>query len=246
MRWKQIRKIMLKKTQRVENMFLVIPLDFCLPPMFILCMGTMKSSETNKQKQKVNMLKHEAIALECKEQNVKFRKWADKGQWKTFHSSHYDWWAFPIDKPSSSYGTKYKLGEIQLAKLRDNPHFIQHLRSNAILVCRSWGWDLQAGKQIKDATPDQRWQRWPIRLSKMCRSLQIFKQDDLFRNSLKLGIDLLKEYKKFTYGGKDLTPYFYEKWQALNNPHHEKPEHEAKEVNGRIDPIKQEENRKDD
>ena len=34
-------------------------------------------------------------------------------KWATFHHSHYDWWAFPIDQPSS-YGSAYQVGKEEL------------------------------------------------------------------------------------------------------------------------------------
>ncbi len=44
-------------------------------------------------------------------QNVKFKQWTQKGSWDVFHSSHYDWWAFPIDQTSGSKGNAYKVEE---------------------------------------------------------------------------------------------------------------------------------------
>jgi hypothetical protein len=42
-----------------------------------------------------------------------FEQWASAGNWQAFHDHHYDWWAFPIDKPSS-YAFAYTVysGEI--------------------------------------------------------------------------------------------------------------------------------------
>ena len=54
--------------------------------------------------------KSETIKKDCLEQNKKFRLWASKKAWNTFHSSHYDWWAFPIDRGSMSHGNAYKVG----------------------------------------------------------------------------------------------------------------------------------------
>lgn len=61
--------------------------------------------------------------------------------YSTFHSSHYDWWAFPVDKPSS-YGQKYQVFPEDKEQLIKDKHFITALRTNAILVSRSWGYDL--------------------------------------------------------------------------------------------------------
>ncbi len=37
------------------------------------------------------------ITKKCIQQNKYFNKWKLQKNWKTFHSSHYDWWAFPYD-----------------------------------------------------------------------------------------------------------------------------------------------------
>jgi hypothetical protein len=55
--------------------------------------------------------------------------------------------------------------------------------------------------------PDQRWQNWPIRLYKMTRSLQLFKQDDLHRNAVRYGLQLIDQGHKFHYM-RDLSAYF--------------------------------------
>lgn len=49
------------------------------------------------------------IRQKCLQQNEKFKQWAKRKSWSTFHSSHYDWWAFPIDSPSGSYGSAYQV-----------------------------------------------------------------------------------------------------------------------------------------
>ena len=61
------------------------------------------------QQKIIKTKKSHQIKQKCKEQNIKFKIWFNKKSWDVFHSSHYDWWAFPIDQPSGSYGTAYKL-----------------------------------------------------------------------------------------------------------------------------------------
>ena len=41
-------------------------------------------------------------------QNSLFVQWDKNKDWRSFHDQHYDWWAFPINKPSS-YGDKFQL-----------------------------------------------------------------------------------------------------------------------------------------
>ncbi len=48
---------------------------------------------------------------------------------------------------------------------------MEALRGNAVMVGEAWGWDLNNGVFIEDSDKDQHWSEWPIRLSKMCRSL---------------------------------------------------------------------------
>lgn len=40
------------------------------------------------------------IIGKCLQQNQDFKKFHQKKNWHAFHSSHYDWWAFPIDEIS--------------------------------------------------------------------------------------------------------------------------------------------------
>jgi hypothetical protein len=124
-----------------------------------------------------------------------------------FHRSHYDWWAFPIDQPSS-HGDKYQVDAPDLPAYLENKLFIDALRSNSVLVCRAWGYDLVKGHSLAgDLTADQKWQGWPIRLYKMTLSLELFKQYDLHRNAVKYGIELIDRGCKFHYM-RDLSGYF--------------------------------------
>lgn len=66
------------------------------------------------------MRKWEMIKSECINQSHHFIRWDAKKSYETFHSSHYDWWAIPIDKPSS-YKDKYQIGNIERTHLLDDP-----------------------------------------------------------------------------------------------------------------------------
>lgn len=100
-------------------------------------------------------------------------EWKSLQLYNKFHSSHYDWWAFPINQ-LSSYGAKFKVDIHDRIHFMKNEQFIKALRSNAVLVCLSWGYDLIKGEEIKIRTKDQKWQNWPIRLYKMACSLEYF------------------------------------------------------------------------
>lgn len=129
-----------------------------------------------------------------------------------FNHSHYDWWAFPIDKSSQAYQDQYRLYADDIVELRADGQFMNALRSNAVMVCEGWGWDLENGVFIANVDKDQHWGEWPIRLSKMCRSLQIFGEDNLCKNAVLYGIILLEYYKQFAYGGQFLSEYFRKKF----------------------------------
>lgn len=122
------------------------------------------------------------------------------------HHSHYDWWAFPINE-TSSHGDKYQVMDKDVDLFKGNPQFVKALRSNAILVCKAWGYNLEEGVLYKNVTPDQKWQGWPIRLYKMSRSLELFQQIDLHANAVKYGISLIDKGNKFFYK-HDLSEYF--------------------------------------
>jgi len=47
--------------------------------------------------------KAEMLLRKCTEQNEEFRKWDQQKDYSQFHFSHYDWWAFPVNR-RSSYG----------------------------------------------------------------------------------------------------------------------------------------------
>lgn len=60
---------------------------------------------------------------------------------------------------------------------------------------------------MKVVGEDQKWQRWPIRLYKMARSLQLFKQNDLHKHAVNYGCILIGRGEKFQYK-KDFSAYF--------------------------------------
>ena len=160
--------------------------------------------------------KYSTIKTKCLHQNVVFKQWADKKKWGAIHEAHYDWWAFPIDRPSS-YGSAYQIGTDEFDHLSTDKEFIEALRINSIIVCQAWGWDLIKGEKIITKEKDQKWQDWPVRLYKMSMSLELFKQDDLLRNAVKYGNELIKEKKYFTFRKNDLGEFFIERKHLCSN-----------------------------
>jgi len=51
-----------------------------------------------------------------------FEIWASNSDWDSFHQNHYDWWAFPLDKPSS-FGFKYTLEANDVIALQADAEF---------------------------------------------------------------------------------------------------------------------------
>jgi hypothetical protein len=115
----------------------------------------------------------DALINENANQLVQFRKFAENRDWYSFHSSHYDWWAFPIGSPSS-YGYRYSVSKESVVALKLSPKFLSNLSECADLLMLSWGWDAASNKPLAHVDSGQAWARWPIRLYKAWRSMQIF------------------------------------------------------------------------
>jgi hypothetical protein len=134
-----------------------------------------------------------------------FRDWATTGNWGKFHSSHYDWWAFPINAPSS-YGFKYCLTPEGLSALSQDEGFIASLRESAALLMLSWGWDILENELVENPQQEQRWANWPIRLAKCTRSLNLFGQDDFVQSARSFASFLESQGASFQYMGRNLLP----------------------------------------
>ena len=141
------------------------------------------------------------------EQVLEFESWAAHGEWDSFHRSHYDWWAFPVDAPSQ-HGFTYALTPDAIETLRHDQDFLASLRRAAVLLLMSWGRDARTGKDVEYPTPAQVWQNWPIRLYKCARSLEIFEQWDLFNVARDYALELIDQGHSFHWNGRDLADYF--------------------------------------
>ena len=140
-------------------------------------------------------------------QVAQFETWAANNEWGTFHSSHYDWWTFPIDRPSA-YGMQYVVFEGEIQTLREDPVFLDRYRRGVSLVAASWGWDVWKAEYIADPKPGQSWHDWPVRLFKAARSVQLFSEAALFESLKKYASDLIRQGHNMSYGGKDLSWLF--------------------------------------
>lgn len=120
------------------------------------------------------------------EQVKLFEAWAAEGRWETFKPkySHYDWWAFPIKRPSRGYGYTFAVNEKEIQALKADEVFMRNYRTGVELVVKSWGWDLTKDAPIPqtERTPDQSWTGYEVRLGKMADSLQLFGEQDLYES----------------------------------------------------------------
>lgn len=140
-------------------------------------------------------------------QVAEFEAWAARADWGRFHSSHYDWWAFPIDRPSS-YGWAYVVCAGDAAELAADPTFAERFVRGVELVAGSMGWDLVARRPLGELQPGQGWHDWPVRLHKMARSARLLGSADAFDSLQTYALALIAQGKRFEFGGTDLAWLF--------------------------------------
>lgn len=146
----------------------------------------------------------EQLKLEQRNQLELFQKWADESSWSSFHDNHYDWWAFPIEKPSGK-GFRYSVSEQVRLELTADTVFIKQLRECSRLLHLSWGWDIVAQKLVDNPGEGQSWANWPVRLYKCNRSLKLFGLTDLVNSTQSYARYLIAQGISLDYSGKDLT-----------------------------------------
>jgi len=145
----------------------------------------------------------ETLIQENANQLLQFRTFAENHDWHSFHSNHYDWWAFPIGSPSS-YGYRYSVSKESVVILKQSSQFLSNLSECADLLLLSWGWDSAKNEKIVNVEPGQAWAHWPIRLYKAWRSMQIF---GLLEKEISLRAyahSLRESGQSFEYQGRDL------------------------------------------
>lgn len=140
-----------------------------------------------------------------------FRKWATEKQWKRFHSNHYDWWAFPIDVPSS-FGVKYTIFDFEINIMKQDYNFMNNLRDGLRLLSQSWGWSLRDETWIPVCELDdklaQKWQHWGVRLFKAQKSAVLFGCREEANSLRLLGNILLDQGEELRYNSRDFSSYF--------------------------------------
>lgn len=108
---------------------------------------------------------------------AKFEKRAQSGKWREIREDHFDWWMFPIMRPSRGHGERFALSKEEIDFLKRDSAFMDEYRRGVKLVIESWGWDLEKGGW---ARPSE-WDNWTVRFVKIAESLNLFGEDDLFR-----------------------------------------------------------------
>ncbi|MCR9120299.1 MAG: hypothetical protein NXI22_25465, partial [bacterium] len=141
-----------------------------------------------------------------REQIATFEVWANSHDWDQFHDSHYDWWTFPIDQPSS-HGHAWTVYEGEVADLRADSAFVDRYLLGVELVSASWGWDVRRRKGVNDTHPNQKWNDWPVRLYKAVQSTKLFGFNDFHLSLKEYGQRLIRCGKSMEFRGKDLSEY---------------------------------------
>lgn len=161
---------------------------------------------------KLNNTSPDFVGLECLKQTHagqlgQFETWAVQGDWERFHSSHYDWWVFPIHKPSG-YGLAWTVYDGDVAELKQDAGFMQRYLRGVELVAASWGWELKRASYMADHRPGQSWHQWPVRLFKAALSVQLFGYDDLFASLKAYALVLMASGELMEFNGHDLSWLF--------------------------------------
>lgn len=172
------------------------------------------------------------LIKEQRKQTKQFEAWAKAGKWKKFHSSHFDWWTFPIDRGSMAYGYEFTPPKDELNKLRNNIPYLASLRKAASLYMLSMAWDMKNGDWIDNPDFDAGQEPIPnvnqARLFKIARSMQIHGLRDEFLSVRRMvqslrdaGVKVGNEDywdRPHSYQYKPLSPINTVMEQALPNP----------------------------
>lgn len=145
----------------------------------------------------------DVLINENAKQLLKFQKFAENRDWKSFHITHYDWWAFPIGSPSS-YGYRFSVSKESVFVLKQSCEFLSNLSDCAELLMLSWGWDSTKNKPLTHVDSGQAWADWPIRLYKAWRSMQIFGLEKQEVSLSSYAHYLRENQVSFEYRGRDL------------------------------------------
>ena len=150
----------------------------------------------------------DGVKTQQRKQLDRFERWAAKEDWGRFHGSHYDWWMFPIDRDSGGQGAKWTVYAGDVEELKRDPDFVRDYLRGVELLMAAWGWDLSVVAPLPHPSPDQRWQRHPVRLFKAARSLRLFGFEAEFASLKGYAQILMDRGEAMSYGGHDLRWLF--------------------------------------
>lgn len=153
----------------------------------------------------------ERLITEHNAQVHSFIDWADRGDWHSFHSSHFDWWAFPIDKPSQ-HDYAFTVYESEIVALKTNDEFSRlHVLGSELLLL-SWGWQWASSVRVPMPDPSQAWAHWPIRLYKCSRSMWLFGFEEHWQSCVNYAKYLHEKGESFWYSNRDLFNEIVSPW----------------------------------
>lgn len=159
-----------------------------------------KQQQKLKRWNKSPFLGIERVKEDQAKQLKKFKEIKDEGAWRKIHDSHFDWWAFPIDRGSAAYGDGYNVAGQHHRKLKRDQEFISNLKEAMAIYAEALGWDLENSNWL----PNIDWDNYQgpdgningARLYKIVRSAQVFGlQNEL--ESLLLMVASLRTNDKF-------------------------------------------------
>lgn len=109
-------------------------------------------------------------------QLAQFEMWAKNQEWSKIHQAHYDWWMFPVDRPSRGHGDRFALSQEEIEVMKKDPDFMRDYRRGVVLVVKAWGWDLEKDQAIVNPqySQGQKWNGYGVRLAKMSDSVRLF------------------------------------------------------------------------
>lgn len=61
---------------------------------------------------------------------------------------YYDWWTFPIDEPSRTYGLTYCVPREELNTIKLDSKFMAAYGHGVRLLLQAWGWDTRTKSWI--------------------------------------------------------------------------------------------------
>lgn len=160
----------------------------------------------------------ESLKKENHKQIDNFLKYISEKDFYSFHQSHYDWWAFPIEE-GSMYGFKYSIDPVEAELLKNDEGYMKQYLNGVRLLALAWGWDILNANYVEYPKQGQCWAHWPIRLYKAVKSLNVLKRCNsknyfdekilIYLSSLqKYAKILIKKYGKFHYNNVNFDEIF--------------------------------------